>query len=153
MNMEDNAMQLNIRRKPTDRDSTFGQLFIDGLFECYTLEDAVREVAGEPVDLWKIKDSTAIPSGLYRITMELSKRFGPDTITINEVPGFTKIRMHSGISAASTEGCPCVGDEIHPLNMTISGGLAHGVLKRLKAKVKAALTAGKEVWLQIDNAA
>lgn len=145
-------MLLNLRRKPTVRHTTFGQLLVDGVFECYTLEDEVREVDGEPVHLWKVKDSTAIPAGLYRITLELSERFGPDTITINDVPGFDHIRMHSGVTVASTEGCPCVGDAIDIEHMVISGGLAHGVLKRLKAKVKAAIDADGLVWIQIDNA-
>lgn len=145
-------MQLNLKRRPTEIETTFGDLYVDGVYECHTLEDAVREVPGEPVALWKIKDRTAIPSGLYRITMETSQRFGPDTITINNVPGFDRIRMHSGIDIGSTEGCPCVGDLIDTHNFTISGGLVRDVLKRLKAKVKAALDAGDDVWIQIDNA-
>ena len=146
-------MELILRRKPTEIETTFGQLFVDGAFECYTLEDAVREVPGEPVHLWKIKDRTAIPSGLYRITLENSPHFGPDTLTINNVPGFDHIRIHSGTDKDSTEGCVIVGDAIDTLAMTISGGLAHGVKKRLQAKVKAAIDAGDAVWIEIENAA
>lgn len=46
-----------------------------------------------------------------------------------------------------------MGDTIDNKAMTISGGLVRGVLKRLKAKVRAALDAGDAVWIQIDNAA
>lgn len=142
-------------------DTTFGNLFIDGVRECYTLEDAVREMPGVAVVRWKIRERTAIPSaswsrsmGLsasHRITMEVSQRFGPDTITINDVSAFDHIRMHSGIDIGSTEGCVCVGDTIDTINMTISGGLVRGVLARLKAKVKAAL-AVEPVWITIENA-
>jgi hypothetical protein len=146
-------MQLNIKRKPSILDVTFGQLFIDGAFECYTLEDRIREVEGEPVDLWKIKGATAIPSGLYRVAVIYSPHFGPDTIAILHVPGFVDIRIHSGAKAEDTEGCPLVGDAIDQINMTLSGGISHGVKKRLNAKIKAAIDAGEEVWIQIDNPA
>jgi len=143
-------VELALKRRPTVGDTTFGQLFVDSAFECYTLEDAIREVEGEPVDLWKVPGETAIPSGRYRLTLEASPHFGIDTITLNGVPGFSDIRMHSGVSAISTEGCLVVGDTIDTQHGTISGGLLRGVLKRLKAKIKAALTAG-EVWIEIDN--
>lgn len=145
-------MNLTLKRLPTEIETTFGQLLVDGSFECYTLEDAVREVPGEPVHLWKIKDRTAIPSGTYRVTLEDSPRFGPDTITINNVPGYVAIRMHSGVDKDSTEGCVCVGDTIDHMTLTIHGGLLRGVLKRLKAKVKAAIDAGDDVWISIENA-
>lgn len=144
-------MELTLRRKATLHETTFGQLFVDGVFECHTLEDAIREVDGEPVALWKVHGETAIPSGRYRITLENSPHFGIDSLTLNDVPGFTDIRIHSGVSAVSTEGCLCVGDSIDIQEGAISGGLMRGVLKRLKAKVSAALDAGADVWIEIIN--
>ena len=144
-------MDLLLKRKPVVNETTFGQLFVDGVFECHTLEDAVREVEGEPVELWKIDGRTAIPSGRYRVTLENSHRFGPDTITLNEVPGFSAIRVHGGNDAGDTEGCIIVGDQIYAAAGRISGGAIRGVLKRLKAKVKAALDAGDVVWIVIEN--
>jgi hypothetical protein len=146
-------VKLLVARKPTVGETTFGQLFVDGAFECYTLEDAIREIPGEPVDLWKIKDRTAIPSGMYRLTLADSPHFGPDTLTINDVPGFDLIRIHSGLDAGSTEGCVIVGDHIDTEHLTISGGLVRGVKKRLQAKVKTALALGQEAWITIENPA
>ena len=146
-------MELTLNRKPTVRATTFGELLIDGAHECLTLEDAIREIAGELVELWKIPHETAIPSGRYRITLEFSHRFGPDTITINDVPGFDKIRMHGGTTIADTEGCVLVGDICDRQRMTIAGAKFDHVLDRLKVKVHAALTAGEEVWITINNPA
>lgn len=144
-------MENLIRRGRTINNFTPGQWFIDGAFECRTLEDAIREVEGEPVHLWKIDKQTCIPSGRYRITMENSPRFGKDTITVLDVPGFKFIRVHSGEDADDTEGCPLVGDTIDMANGKISGGIARGVLKRLKAKIRAALDRGEDVWLVVEN--
>lgn len=94
-------MKLLLQRTHANGHATFGKLFADGVFLCYTLEDVVREVAGTPVQDWKLFGKTAIPSTAYAgkpyvVTLENSGRFGPDTLTINAVPGFTSIRMHAG---------------------------------------------------------
>ena len=49
-------MRLDVVRTQFGKDATNGLLFVDGVFECYTLEDQVRD--GE-----KIKSETAIPLG------------------------------------------------------------------------------------------
>lgn len=144
-------MELRLDRKPSERETTFGQLFVNSVYECYTLEDSIRELAGVPVSAWKIPDQTAIPSGRYRVTAEASERFGPDTLTINNAPGFTYIRIHGGNKSEDTDGCIIIGDQISRMTMTISGALLRGVLKRLKAKVLPALAAGEEVWITINN--
>lgn len=41
-------MELLVQREPSTLDCTPGSLSIDGVFECYTLEDLVREVPGQP---------------------------------------------------------------------------------------------------------
>ena len=144
-------MELRLDRKPSRQETTFGSLFVNGAYECYTLEDTIREIAGVPVSAWKIPEQTAIPSGRYRITAELSGRFGPDTLTVNGVTGFQYIRIHGGNDDADTDGCIIVGDQIDQVAMKISGAVLRGVLKRLKAKVLTAINAGEEVWLTVNN--
>lgn len=144
-------MECVLRRSPTVNEATFGQWFIDGSFECYTLEDAIREVAGKPVEEWKIPGQTAIPAGRYRLTLEHSPRFGPDTITVHKVPGFVGVRVHGGNDVDDSEGCPLVGDRIDKAAGTISGAASRGVLKRLKEKIRKAIEAGEEVWLTVEN--
>lgn len=100
---------------------------------------------------WKIKGQTAIPSGRYRITLEDSPRFGADTLTVNDVPGFVGVRMHGGNTHENTEGCPLLGYQV--TSTTIVGGTSGPAVKEVKAMVKEAIEAGREVWLDINNPA
>src|SRR5262245_60147910 len=102
-------MNLQLFREPTVEGLTFGALWIDGVWQCHTLEDAVREVPGQPVHTWKIPRETAIPFGRYRVVLSLSNRFGIVTPEILAVPGYSGVRMHAGNFVTDTEGCPLVG--------------------------------------------
>jgi len=157
-------MEFLLQREPSARRTTFGELSLDDAHFCLTLEDEVREPVwwkehigdwdidslSKVVAKWKIPHATAIPSGRYPLTLADSKRFGPGTLTINGVPGFSSIRMHGGTDVDDTEGCVIVGDRQDREKMTISGAKFDHVLDRLKAKVKAALAQG-EVWITIRN--
>jgi hypothetical protein len=48
-------MNIKLIRKHLNKDETIGEIYVDGEFECYTLEDAVRES--------KVAGVTAIPYG------------------------------------------------------------------------------------------
>ena len=127
-------MNLKLLRARKLETRTIGQLYIDDEFFCFTLEDKVREVAGQPVEKWKIKGETAIPMGRYRVTLETSHRFGTNTITLNNVPGFTGIRMHTGNTEKDTEGCIIVGYKLTVDNL-ISPGSTRPALSDLKQRL------------------
>ena len=103
--------EIYCKRRPSILKTTIGDLFVQGHADrfCYSLEDRIREIPGRPVEQWKIKGETAIPAGRYRVTLENSPRFGPDTITINAVPGYTGVRVHALNDDSETEGCPGLG--------------------------------------------
>lgn len=129
---------------------TFGRLLAEDDHRlCYVLEDEVREVPDVPVADWKIKSATAIPAGRYRLTLEYSQRFGPDTLTVHDVPGFSYIRMHAGNTEADTEGCPLLGMEIDPRG--IVGGTSRQAVKLVQFLVRDAIERGEEVWLTVNN--
>lgn len=142
-------MILTLQRRPTVAEATLGELLEQGVRLCYTLEDAVRQVAGQPVSAWKIHGRTAIPVGRYRITLETSPRFGPDTLTVWNVPGFTGVRMHAGNTHADTEGCPLLGLQV--TDSTIVGGTSKPAVDMVKRLVAADISAGNQVWLDIMN--
>ena len=91
--------------------ATIGRLSIDGVVFCYTLEDKVREVAGQPVSTWKISEQTAIPSGRYKITLVWSHKHACMVPLVNDVPGFSAIEIHWGNTDSDTEGCLLLGNE------------------------------------------
>jgi hypothetical protein len=143
-------MKMSLQRRASLGGATVGALTIDGVHACYTLEDEVREVPGVPVLNWKIKGSTAIPAGLYHITLELSPRFGPDTLTINGVVGFSGVRIHAGNTSADTEGCILLGTRATQASLV--GGTSREAVALVKLLVKAAITRGERVTLNIINA-
>lgn len=145
-------MIITLQRQPSYKEATFGNLDIDGEWFCHTLEDMIREIPGQPVESWKIHGKTAIPAGRYRITLEYSPKFGPDTITINGVDGFLYVRMHGGNDIDDTDGCPIVGSMIDREAPRISGAQSAGVLRDLKAKIRTGLNRG-DVWIDVVNPA
>ena len=94
-------MKLLLMRKIFTTESTIGDLFVDGRFECYTLEDRVRPV--------KIPRVTAIPMGSYRVEITYSKKFIQLMPLLINVPHFQGVRIHSGNTADDTDGCILVG--------------------------------------------
>ena len=95
-------MELQIKRTDFSEESTIGELSVNGVFECYTLEDKVRPV--------KIAGKTAIPSGRYEVIMNFSQRFQKQLPLLLNVPNYEGVRIHSGNTAANTEGCILVGE-------------------------------------------
>jgi hypothetical protein len=136
-------------RSPSQGGATIGKLFVDGAFKCHTLEDEIREVEGEPVEAWKIKGETAIPAGSYRVSLEFSNRFGPDTLSIHDVPGFQYIRMHAGNTSADTEGCLLLG--LQAGSASLIGGTSRPAVELVKGLVRAAIERGESVTIDISN--
>ena len=142
-------MKITIQRQPSRGGATIGKLHIDGNFACYTLEDEIREVEGEPVTSWKVKGATAIPAGSYRVILENSGRFGPDTLTILDVPGFQYIRMHAGTTSADTEGCPLLG--MRATDVSLIGGTSKPAVALVKGEVQRAIARRERVTIDISN--
>lgn len=106
-------MNLILKRIHFGDTFTVGQLFEEtehGVLPiCYTLEDKVRQVEGQPVSSWKVQNETAIPTGSYKVSITFSNRFQSKLPLLHDVDGFTGIRIHSGNSSKNTEGCLLVG--------------------------------------------
>lgn len=96
-------MNLRLERTVLDPAFTLGRLYVDGLFECWTLEDVVRPLGQ------KVKGETAIPFGSYELVIDMSERFGRLMPHILNVPDFSGVRIHSGNTVNDTEGCVLVG--------------------------------------------
>jgi len=140
-------MLLEVRREPSANACTLGSLYVDGQFECFTLEDVIREVALQSVALWKIPGETAIPSGTYQVMVTMSDRFQRLLPLLVDVPGFVGVRIHSGNCAADTEGCILVGRRRGTATV-LESRLA---FQALFAKIQAAMARGETVQVKVVN--
>ena len=106
-------MNLVLKRIHLGDTFTVGQLYEETKYGlsplCYTLEDKLREVEGQPVSSWKVQNETAIPRGTYKVSVTFSNRFQTKLPLLNDVDGYTGVRIHSGNSSKNTEGCILVG--------------------------------------------
>lgn len=143
-------MKFTLQRYESNDRRTFGKLLAeDGHKLCYVLEDALREVGGQPVSQWKIKGQTAIPSGEYKITLENSPRFGMETLTVNQVPGFDGVRMHAGNTELDTEGCPLLGMAVNQFG--IVGGTSRPAVALIRDLVRDTISNGGSVSMRVIN--
>ena len=148
-------MQLSVLRYSENGESTLGLLFIDGKFECYTLEDEHRDI--------KVKAETRIQSGTYQVKLRTigthhqrySKKF-PDIhkgmLHVQDVPEFTNILIHIGNNDDNTAGCLLVGDSSIN-NLTRAGQINNSTYayKRMYAKVAKVLARGEDVYITYYN--
>ena len=105
-------MESKIIRVAQGKESTLSQLYINGIFQCYLLEDKIREV--------KIASQTAIPKGVFSLKLntygaknvDYKKAFGKlhkGMIEITGLPNFNFVYIHTGNTIKDTTGCPLCG--------------------------------------------
>jgi dynactin complex subunit len=64
-------MLIEVKRFEFKDTHTIGKMYVDGVYECYTLEDVVRNGT-------KVLGKTAIPTGEYKLIIDASVRFKQD---------------------------------------------------------------------------
>ena len=146
-------MKLTVVRTQFGTDATNGMLFIDGIFECYTLEDQYQAV--------KVMHETCIPEGIYDIKFrtvggfheKYKKRYGNDhygMLHLQDVPNFTYILIHAGNTDEHTSGCLIVGETQQDLDISDDGFIGHSGKAYLKLynKVAKQLLQGKDVAIE-----
>ena len=149
-------MKLQVLRNQFGKDATNGMLFIDGVFECYTLEDQYQAV--------KVMHETCIPEGKYDINFrktggfhakytERYKNAHYGMLHIQDVPNFTYILIHTGNSDEHTSGCLIVGETQQDLDISKDGFIGSSTVayKKMYAKVAGQLLQGKKVSIEYLN--
>ncbi len=149
-------MKLNVVRTQFGKDATNGMLFIDGVFECFTLEDEVRDV--------KVHSETAIPLGEYEIKLrteggfhsKYTARYGAmhkGMLWLQDVPNFKWILIHTGNQDSHTAGCLLVGETQQDLDKGKDGfvGGSGDAYKKMYPKVANALLSGEKVTIKYSN--
>ena len=108
-------MKLKLKRDLLNSSFTLGEMFIDGIHFCYTVEDVVRKL-DEP----KVFGKTAIPYGEYKVIVNMSNRFKKLMPLLLNVKGFEGVRIHPGNTALDTEGCIIIGTTRTPNGVALS---------------------------------
>lgn len=102
-----------VKRIRQGKNSTLSEIYVEGEFCCYGLEDAVRE--------YKIKGSTAIPAGTYLLGLNtyggMNARYARQfadlhrgMLEIKGIPHYSYVYLHIGNTYADTSGCILVGE-------------------------------------------
>ena len=149
-------MKLDVVRTQFGKDATNGMLFIDGVFECYTLEDQYQAV--------KVMHETCIPEGEYEIKLrtvggfhaKYTKRYGSmhkGMLWLQDVPGFEYILIHTGNTDEHTSGCLIIGETQQDLDVNFNGmvGASAVAYKKLYPKVAGALLNGEKVTIKYSK--
>jgi hypothetical protein len=133
------VMDWHLLRTELQPTCTIGVLSIDGAFECFTLEDRVREGP-------KIAGETAIPAGRYAVKMRWSNRFAMALPHLQDVPGFASILIHAGNTDKDTAGCVLVGQQHEGDHLLRSRAALEALLQKID------VDAMQELWLTIREA-
>ena len=119
-------MKLTLKRIARKEGYTIGRLYIDDNPKpfCDTLEDRDRGLEQamllDMIKRIKVKGETAIPTGTYELSMRhISPKYsrkkafaftGGVMPRLLNVPGYEGVLIHSGNTAADSEGCILVGE-------------------------------------------
>ena len=150
-------MKLDVVRTQFGKDATNGMLFVDDVFECFTLEDEVRDI--------KVMSETAIPLGEYEIKFrnvggfdtKYKARYGSTfhkgMLELQDVPNFKYILIHTGNTDQHTAGCLLIGETQQDLDKGKDGfvGGSGDAYKKFYPKVRDALIAKEKVTIKYSN--
>lgn len=105
-------MESKIIRVAQGKQSTLSQLYINGIFQCYLLEDKIRTE--------KIASQTAIPTGKYSLKLNTNGaknvnykrvfgRLHQGMVEIIGLSDFSYVYIHTGNTIQETASCPLCG--------------------------------------------
>lgn len=129
---------LKVKRIREINDTTLGELYFNDSFECFTLEDKIRED--------KIYGQTAIPEGKYEMKIYPSPRFKMDLPLLLNVNNFKGILIHAGNTKEDTHGCILVGKSVDNDKLLHSKAALYTLLEKLKP-----LSRKNKLFIEIIN--
>lgn len=107
-------MKIEVKRIAKRSTYTIGKMYIDGNYFCDTLEDVDRGInqkdSLDTIKKIKVAGATAIPTGTYKVIVNMSPKFQRNLPRLIDVPGFEGILIHRGNTDKDTAGCILVGE-------------------------------------------
>lgn len=144
-------MELRLNRRYKGPKYTIGNLYIDDIYFCDTLEDIDRGITSstslEDISRKKVYGQTAIPTGTYKVNLNVvspkfknrswAKPYGGKVPRLMNVPGFEGVLIHPGNTDSDTSGCILVGKNTVVGKVMESTITFNGLMKKLlEAKAK-----------------
>lgn len=147
-------MEIKLKRVARKKEYTIGKIYLDGEYECDSIEDRDRYYFGQT----KVKSETAIPCGRYRVTLNVvSPRFGGRDFykkyanggrlpRLLNVPNFEGVLMHVGNTEKDSAGCIIVGKN------KVVGKVVNSkeTFINLYKKLQKANERKEEIWITIE---
>ena len=137
-------MQVTVLRFASDDDTTISLCQIDGVFECFGIEDEYRSQ--------KVMHETRIPAGKYKIGVRTHGKFHEKykalypwhkgMLEILGVPRFTDVLIHIGNDDDDTSGCYLIGEGCYAKRGNMSVQNSRGAYEKFYNKVIDAALAG-----------
>jgi hypothetical protein len=154
-------MRLEVKRFADNGDTTLGILYIDGIFQCFTVEDEERST--------KVKGETRIPNGVYKVALrkeggyhaKYTKKYGdmhkgmlcifnqPNWKIEKDGMTFQYILIHTGNTDEHTMGCLLTNDAVS--GKTFTGSSSVDSYKKMYPIVASALERGEEVSIEYTD--
>jgi len=106
-------MEILVKRTIPSKNSTIGSMFVNGKFQCYTLEPVDRGLTSDmtlaQIQAIKVDGETAQPTGTYSMDWYFSPDHGIYLPRILNIPGFQDDEIHIGNFPKDTKGCTLLG--------------------------------------------
>jgi len=159
MEEPETIMKLKLMRFTDDGETTLGALMIDGIFNCFIVEDQEQKE--------KVFGETRIPQGTYQVDFRKAGRFhtqykakygdwhqgilcvfnAPNWKIKTEYMEFQYVLFHTGNTEKHTAGCLLPNQSVN--SSTMRGTGSTDAYKKFYPIVRDALLEGKEVFIEI----
>ena len=150
-------MKIEVKRLADNGDTTLGVLYINGVFECFTVEDEERST--------KKRGETRVPNGTYDINLRAEGGFHskykvkyknmhkgmlcihnkPNWKLENDDMSFQYILIHTGNTEKHTAGCLLVNDAVS--GKTFTGSSSRDAYMDIYPKIVKALDSNEKVTI------
>lgn len=129
---------------------SIGLFLVDGVFECYSLEDRDRGLTSDMNEAVivgnKVYGETAIPTGTYKVAWTFSQRFQKWMPELLNVKGYVGIRIHGGNTDKDVLGCIATGQ----IAGVDSVQASQAALTKLLPKIEDACAKG-DCWITVTR--
>lgn len=154
-------MKVTVKRFADNGNASLGLLYIDGIFQCFTVEDEERAT--------KVYGETRVPNGVYKLSLRKSGRYHnkykvryegihkgmlcvhnkPNWVLDNLGIKFQYILIHTGNTDKHTAGCLLLNDAVS--GQTFSGNHSVDAYKRVYPIIADHLAAGGECTIEYTD--